>query len=199
MLDFSLPLIVSTFAIIFLAELPDKTSLASLVLATKYKASHVVAGAWLAFVVQTIVGVFAGSLLHLLPAKPVHIVAGLGFVIFAYLALKRKEEAVESEEEKEVKKETKIGRPAWVTSFLVIFAAEWGDLTQLATAAIVAQSGHPFSVSIGAILALWSVTIIAAFLGSQLSKRLKPEILTVASGVLFAVVGIAIIVSALFQ
>ena len=61
-----LPLILSTFGIIFLAELPDKTALASLVLATRYPARQVVLGAWLAFLVQTLVAVAAGSLFQLL-------------------------------------------------------------------------------------------------------------------------------------
>jgi len=60
--------LLSTFGIVFLAELPDKTALAVLVLATRYGARQVIAGAWLAFIVQTGVGVAAGSVLTLLPA-----------------------------------------------------------------------------------------------------------------------------------
>ena len=49
------PLVVSTFGVVFVAELPDKTALASLILATRYPARQVVVGAWLAFLVQTAV------------------------------------------------------------------------------------------------------------------------------------------------
>src|SRR5579859_3129911 len=126
----SLSLIASTFGVIFLAELPDKTALASLVLATRYRARAVIAGAWLAFVVQTAIAVAAGSLFHLLPARPVHVAAGAGFLIFAVLALRREEDEELAEEQAQVRDEAKRRLPAWFTSFLVVFAAEWGDLTQ---------------------------------------------------------------------
>jgi putative Ca2+/H+ antiporter (TMEM165/GDT1 family) len=83
-------------------------------------------------------------------------------------------------------------------SFLVIFAAEWGDLTQLATAALVAQNRHPLSVGIGAVLALWTVTVLAAVSGSRLSGFLKPKLLNAASGLLFAAIGIYLIATALW-
>ena len=63
MLPLSLPLILSTFGIIFIAELPDKTALASLVLATKYRAHQVIIGSCLAMLVQTMIAVSAGELL----------------------------------------------------------------------------------------------------------------------------------------
>src|SRR5712692_1025127 len=83
--------LISTCGIIFVAELPDKTALAALLLATRFRVGDVVAGAWLAFLVQTVVAVAAGSVLHLLPSKPVHVAAGLGFLVFAVLALRRDE------------------------------------------------------------------------------------------------------------
>lgn len=192
MFDISLPIVLSTFAIIFIAELPDKTALASLVLATKYKANQVILGAWAAFVIQTLIAVFAGSIFTLLPAKPVHIAAGLGFLVFAFFAFRRKDEE-EIVEEKEVIK--KFRNSAVVTSFLVIFAAEWGDLTQLATAALVARIGNQVSIAIGAIAALWSVTVIAAFSGKQLSKILSPKVLHRTSGLLFTAIGLILIIS----
>jgi len=192
MFNLSFPIILSTFIIIFVAELPDKTALASLLLAAKYKVRQVVLGAWLAFVIQTIVAVFAGSLLDLLPAKPVHIAAGFGFLAFAFLAFRRKEEEAETEEKTEI---SKIHQIPWIASFLVVFIAEWGDLTQLTTAALVARIGHPFSIAIGATAALWSVTVIAAIAGKQLARLIKPKGLTIISGVLLGAIGLILIVS----
>lgn len=194
MFDISLPLVLSTFGIIFLAELPDKTAFSSLVLATKYKAHQVIIGAWLAMFVQAIIAVCAGGLLTLLPAMPVRIAAGIGFLIFAFLALHRKEEGAELGAEE--KKEEKKGRPAWLASFLVVFTAEWGDLSQLAIAGIVAHQGHALSVGIGAILGLWLVMLIGALLGSQLGRVLSPKRLKLLSAILFAVIGIAMLYSA---
>jgi putative Ca2+/H+ antiporter (TMEM165/GDT1 family) len=62
-MNFVAPLVLSTFGVVFVAELPDKTALASLILATRYPARQVVVGAWLAFLVQTAVAVTAGSVL----------------------------------------------------------------------------------------------------------------------------------------
>jgi putative Ca2+/H+ antiporter (TMEM165/GDT1 family) len=192
-----LALILSTFCIIFIAELPDKTALAALVLSTRYRARDVIAGAWAAFLVQTVVGVAAGSVLTLLPVQPIRIASGLGFLVFAVLAFRRKEED-EQDEAQAVSAEAKPSRPAWLISFLVIFAAEWGDLTQLATAALVARNGNPLAVGIGAVLALWAVTLLAAYSGSRLGKFLQPVLLNRIGGVLFAAIGLFIIYTAIF-
>jgi putative Ca2+/H+ antiporter (TMEM165/GDT1 family) len=147
----SFAVIASTFGLIFIAELPDKTALATLILATRLRARDVILGAWAAFAVQTLVGVAAGSVLILLPVTPIRVASGIGFLVFAFLAFRRNEEEVESEEEAVAKTET--GRPAWLISFMVIFAAEWGDLTQLATAAPLARASKASQVATPAFLA----------------------------------------------
>ena len=190
-----LSLIASTFAVVFVAELPDKTALASLVLATRYRARDVVAGAWLAFLAQTAVAVAAGSVLSLLPSQPIHILAGVGFLVFAVLAFRRNEEEEFEEEASKVGKVAPRYQP-WLTSFFVVFAAEWGDLTQLATATLVARSGQPVAIGIGAILALWCVTVLAVVVGSRAASILQPQLLARASGVLFAAIGLIVIFTA---
>src|ERR1700730_17063519 len=148
----------SAFAIVFVAELPDKTALASLVLATRFRARDVIAGAWLAFLVQTIVATVAGTFLHLFPERPIHIAAGVGFLVFAGLALRRDtSDELAEEEESAASAQRRRRLPPVVVSFLVVFAAEWGDLTQLATAALVARVHNPLPVAAGAIAALWLV------------------------------------------
>ena len=193
----SLPIILSTFGIIFIAELPDKTALAALILASKYKARDVILGAWLAFLVQTVVAVIAGGLLNYLPAEPIRIASGVGFLVFAILALRRKEDEEEATERHDINARSSSTRPIWLVSFLVIFAAEWGDLTQLATAALVARGGNALSVGVGAVLGLWTVTVIAAYTGQQLGRFMQPRILNVISGALFGLIGIYIIGAAL--
>jgi putative Ca2+/H+ antiporter (TMEM165/GDT1 family) len=191
-----LSLLVSTFVVVFVAELPDKTALASLMLATRLPPRQVVIGAWLAFLVQTIVAVVAGGLLQLLPETPVRIAAGLGFLVFAVLAWRRDTDDQVMADEAEV--QTSVGgrrTPPWLTSFLVVFAAEWGDLTQLATAGLVAHSGKPVEVGLGAVAALWTVTVIAATAGSQLGRFLRPTLLNRVGAVLFGAIGVFIIAS----
>ena len=183
------PLVLSTFGVVFVAELPDKTALASLILATRYPARQVVVGAWLAFLVQTAVAVAAGSVLQLLPTQPVRVAAGLSFLVFAVLALRRKQA---DREPPRVRARTK----PWIASFLVVFVAEWGDLAQLASAALVAMTGQPLSVAIGAIAALWLVTVLAAVAGARLGRMLAPTLLNRASAALLAAVGVFVLAAA---
>jgi putative Ca2+/H+ antiporter (TMEM165/GDT1 family) len=193
----NLELVLSTFGIVFLAELPDKTALASLVLATHLPARQVIIGAWLAFLVQTAVAVLAGSVLQVFPVVPVRIAAGLGFLVFALIALRRNVEQEIDEERHDVQSGRGRRSPPWVASFLVVFAAEWGDLTQLATAGLVAHTGQPLEVGLGALAALWSVTLLAATAGTQLSRFVGPTLLNRVSAALFAAIGVFIIVSTL--
>jgi putative Ca2+/H+ antiporter (TMEM165/GDT1 family) len=59
------------------------------------------------------------------------------------------------------------------TSFLVLFAAEWGDLSQLLTAGLVVKYEDPVSVGVGAMAALAAVSALGAVLGRTLLKRIK--------------------------
>jgi putative Ca2+/H+ antiporter (TMEM165/GDT1 family) len=195
-----LSLFISTFALVFIAELPDKTALATLMLATRLPAHQVILGAWLALVVQTIVAVAAGSLLQLLPETPVRIAAGVGFLVFAVLALRRdsmEDVKLEADALRPVRRTGAHGPPPWVTCFLVVFAAEWGDLTQLATTGLVAHSGRPLEVGLGAVAALWTVALLAGTAGSQLARFLRPTLVNRAGAVLFGAVGVFIIASAI--
>ena len=187
---------LTTFGVIFLAELPDKTAVATVVLATRYRAISVVLGAWAAFLVQTVVAVAAGGLLTLLPERPIRIAAGAGFLVFAVLAWRRDPEEEEREEAARVQ-HGGLRKSALASSFLVIFAAEWGDLTQLATAALVAQTGELISVGLGAFLALCLVTLIAVAAGNVLTRFIEARTLEVVSGFVFAAVGVLVIVSSL--
>jgi len=183
------PLVLSTFGVVFVAELPDKTALASLILATRYPARQVVMGAWLAFLVQTLLAVAVGSVLQFLPAQPVHVAAGLSFLVFAILALRRKQA-----DRQPLKVRARMA--PWIASFLVVFVAEWGDLTQLASAAQVAMTGQPLSVAIGAIAALWLVTVLAAVAGARLGRMLAPMLLNRGSAALLVAVGVFVLASA---
>jgi Ca2+/H+ antiporter, TMEM165/GDT1 family len=71
-------------------------------------------------------------------------------------------------------------------AFGVIVLAEWGDLTQLATAGIAASTGRPVEVAIGALLALWAVAGIAAALGRTIAARLPVNKLQRGAAVIFA-------------
>ena len=167
--------IATTFAVVFLAELPDKTALASLVLATKYRPAHVFAGAAAGFSVQVALAVAAGSLLALLPHRALQAVVAALFLIGAVLILRTGTEDEEESEEGRIAAEAKPAKSPWravVTSFTVITVAEFGDLTQIVTANLAAKFDW-LSVGIGALLALWAVAALA-IMGGQALLRVVP-------------------------
>ncbi len=191
-----LRLLGTVFGVIFVAELPDKTALAALVLATRHKPLPVFLGAAAALTVQSLVAITAGEFLSLLPARGVHIGAGLLFVVSAWFMWRRKEEAEGSSRDEASKQPAGFWRAAWLV-FGVVFVAEWGDLTQLATAAMAARYRAPVTVFVGATLALWAVTAIAVFVGNRAGKLLDPDLTKKIAAVIFAVVGVALIAGVL--
>ena len=177
-MDFDLATIAIVFGAIFLVELPDKTFIATLVLATRFRPLYVWIGVCLAFLVQTVVAVTVGGLLSQLPKRPVEVFAALMFLVGGIIlirgAAKADEEEAETEEEFSHKgAATAVGLKAIGVSFGILFLAEWGDLSQLLTASMVLQFKEPVSVFIGAFLALATVSGLAAVLGRALLARVK--------------------------
>jgi Ca2+/H+ antiporter, TMEM165/GDT1 family len=186
----NLSLLASVYAIIFLAELPDKTALASLFLATRHRPLPVFLGACLALAVQSAVAVAFGHVLSLFPAKPVHLVAGVIFVGCA-VAMWRRTSATEGGGDNTPRQGF---LSVLATVFGVVFVAEWGDLTQIGTAALAARYHAPLVVFTGATLALWSVVAIVVFLGASAGRALPPDLTKRVAAVVFAVVGAVLIV-----
>jgi putative Ca2+/H+ antiporter (TMEM165/GDT1 family) len=186
-----LGIFLSVFCVIFIAELPDKTALAALVLATKYRPWPVFLGAALALTVQSVVAIAAGGLLSLLPARPVHVGAGLLFLVFAVFMWRRSpdDEKDEGRDSAGGPREASFLR-ALASVFGVVFLAEWGDLTQLATATLAARYAAPLTVFLAATLALWCVTAIAVVLGNRAAKLIDPVKTKRIAAVVFAALGV---------
>lgn len=182
----SATLFATVFGVIFLAELPDKTALAALLLATRHRPLPVFVGASLALTVQSIIAVAAGSLLARLPAQAVHVGSGLLFIGCAVLMWLREqhEEVAKREPEAEVGFWTAL----W-TVFPVVFVAEWGDLTQIGTAGFEAKYGAWFTILLASSLALWAVAALAVFVGNRAGRLLDPALTQRVAAVVFAVVG----------
>jgi putative Ca2+/H+ antiporter (TMEM165/GDT1 family) len=187
-------LLLSVFGVIFIAELPDKTALAALVLATHYEPLPVFLGAGLALTVQSVVAVAAGGLLSTLPPRVVHVGAGLLFLVCAVFMWRR--HGGESGEHCGVRQDSSTPpsfRRALGTVFLIVFVAEWGDLTQFGTAALAAHYHDPLTVFSGATLALWAVAALAVFVGNKAGRSLDSERTKKVAAVLFAVLGMLLI------
>lgn len=187
----ALPLFFSVFGVIFLAELPDKTALATLVLATRHKPLAVLLGAAAALTIQSAIAVAAGQLLSLLPQRPVHVCAGVLFLVSAVVMWIRKEESEDDVKDRDP--DAGFWRSAWLV-FAIVFVAEWGDLTQLATAALAARYRAPYVVFAGSATALFCVAATAVFVGQRAGKLLDAELTKRVAAGLFALVGTALIV-----
>ncbi|HEX7537704.1 MAG TPA: TMEM165/GDT1 family protein [Dermatophilaceae bacterium] len=174
----SLVIAATAFLLILPIELPDKTFIATLVLATRYKPLPVWIGVSAAFLVQTTVAVTLGGLLGRLPRTPVEVFASVMFLVGGLILIRGagKADAEEAETEQEFEAKAKSGIHGWQvvgTSFVVLFVAEWGDLSQLLTAGLVVKYEDPVSVGAGAFLALATVSALGAVLGRTLLRRIR--------------------------
>ena len=177
-----LAVIAIVFGTIFLVELPDKTFIATLVLSTRYRPLAVWTGVGLAFGVQTLLAVTVGALATLLPDALVRGVAAAIFLVGAVVLFRSAPgaDAEEKEQEQEFAAratEPRSGLKAVGTSFLVLFAAEWGDLSQLLTISMIARFGEPVSVFIGAWTALLTVSGLAVLAGAVLLRHVKLSVI----------------------
>jgi putative Ca2+/H+ antiporter (TMEM165/GDT1 family) len=157
------------FPVIFLGELPDKTMFASLIMATKGPPRHVWLGAAGAFLLHVVIAVTVGvALFAVLPKRAVDaVVAGL-FLLGAAYAWR---EGAKDETGRARRGATRHG--AVLTAFVVIFLAEWGDLTQILTANLAARYHAPLSVGLGSLAALWAVAAFAVASGQTLLRFVK--------------------------
>jgi putative Ca2+/H+ antiporter (TMEM165/GDT1 family) len=191
---------LAAFAVIVPVELPDKTFVATLVLSTRYRPLPVWAGVTAAFGVQCALAAAAGRVLALLPEQPVRIAAALLFLAGAVLLVRgaRDADRAEAEQEQEFNRElderapaspavastgvtdkagqARTGWRAFGASFLVLFLAEWGDLSQLLTAGLVASGRPAIPVFIGSWLGLAFVAGMGVLLGRVLLRYVSLRI-----------------------
>jgi putative Ca2+/H+ antiporter (TMEM165/GDT1 family) len=201
-LDFLLAA-ATAFILVVPVELPDKTFVASLVLATRYRPWPVWLGVVAAFAVQSLVAVAAGRLISLLPQLPVRLVAAALFALGAVALIRSARRAAADEKQQEEEFERKLGWEkrsglrAATASFLVLFAAEWGDLSQLLTVGLVARGGHPVAVFVGSWLGLAAVSGAAVVLGRMLLKYISLALLQYAGAAVCVVLAALTVITAL--
>ncbi|HVV76063.1 MAG TPA: TMEM165/GDT1 family protein [Mycobacteriales bacterium] len=188
----SVAVLFTVFGLILPAELPDKTMVATLVLATRFPAVPVIIGASLGFIAQAAIAVAAGSAIAQLPTTPVKAVSAAIFLVGAILTLRASGE--EDEEERAVNEEVAGTSPragTWRvigTSFIILFLAEWGDLTQLLTASLSAKYDDPIAVFLGSAGGLITAGVLAATGGKALLRVLPMVWIRRVAAAAFAVV-----------
>lgn len=183
----------TTFGIIFLAELGDKTQLTAMALAVRFPWKKTFIGIAAAFALLNVGAVTLGKLLFaFLPLFWIKMASAGLFLFFGIATLRGN--GCDGEDEEMKKDSTKRG--AIATSFLMILMAELGDKTQLVTASLAAQHDAPLAVFSGSTLALWSVSLLGIFAGRQLTRIMPLSYIHKAAGSLFIIFGAAIILQA---
>ncbi len=191
-----LGVVAAVFPLVFVGELPDKTMFASLVLSSRGRALPVWIGAAVAFVVHVAIAVSVGvAIFSVLPHRAVDAVVAVLFGIGAVLAFAISEETEEREAEEMARATTT--RRMVLTAFVVVFLAEWGDLTQVLTADLAARYHSPFSVGLGSTLALWAVAAIAVAGGQGLRRYLPVKVVRRVTGLVLVVLTIVAAVAAI--
>jgi putative Ca2+/H+ antiporter (TMEM165/GDT1 family) len=190
----SLSLVLSSFALLFVAEMGDKTQLMTMTLAHRYRAGPVIAGVFAAFVLLNLLAVSVGeALFRYIPQRLVLFVAGALFLTFAWRSW------CDSRDGDDDEVVDANGRNAFFASFTLLFVAELGDKTQLAMVAMAAGTGDLVSVFVGGTLALWAVSLIGVALGGTLLRRVPRYWMHRAAAGLFFVFGAIAIARALLM
>ncbi|AXK34920.1 UPF0016 domain-containing protein [Streptomyces armeniacus] len=184
---FSITVAAVTFGVVFLAELPDKTALAGLMLGTRYRASYVFAGVAAAFAVHVALAVAAGSVLTLLPHRLVDGVVGTLFLAGAAVLFFKKDD--HDDENAKAPADQSFWKVA-ASGFMLILAAEFGDLTQIMTANLAARYDDPLSVAVGALLALWAVAGLGILGGRTLMRYVPLRLITKVAALLMLALGV---------
>lgn len=179
---------LSTFALIFVAELGDKTQLTAMALALRYPWKRIFIGIAVAFVVLNLAAVAVGKVLFLLlPRFWVSLVAALLFLYFGVATLRN----ACADEDDDAPPPTAAS--AIRTAFIMIFMAELGDKTQLVTASQAAvHSGSQVGMAqvfAASTLALWLVSLLGIFAGKQLVRYIPVCWIHRAAGGMFLLFG----------
>lgn len=181
------------FGTVFLAELPDKTMVASLVLTTKFRRPFAVwVGVSSAFVVHVALAVTIGSLLRRLPETPVKLAVATMFFVGGVVLLRGGQD--EQTTDTDMPSNISFRRVA-LTSASVVGLAEFGDLTQLATAGIATRYAAPVAVALGAWCALATVAALAVTAGSWIVQHVALHVVQRVAGAVFIVFGLFTIAS----
>ena len=185
--------IITSFGVVFVAELGDKTQLLALGFGAKHSLRLVAIGLTLGYGIANLLAVIVGGLLGAaLPERPIQIVSGIVFIVFAVLALRRDNDTAEADINSVDTLGGATGPKVVGAIALAIAIAEMGDKTQITTATLASQAA-PVGVWVGATLGAASSGMVGAVAGRSIGHRISPRAVNVASAVLFAGFGIAML------
>ena len=181
--------VAAAFAVVFLAELGDKTQLVALTLGGRYPPGRVMLALGVAIALLQTISVTLGALVgRALPDRAVAISAGVLFLGFAVWTWRT------ADDEPDLEDETG-GRAGLIGVAVAFFLAELGDKTMLTTAGLAASRGA-VPVWIGSFAAMMAATTLAVLAGRALTGRVQPGLLRRIGAGAFAVVGVLTLATA---
>jgi len=183
--------LLSSFGIIFFAELGDKTQLATLALCSKHKPLSVFAGAMLAFASVSGVSVLIGeALASTISTFWVNLGSGIIFILVGvYVLFSKKTEGTKAVKHK-------FSTIATISSFFTIALMELGDKTQLTILVLATRGWPPLFVFLGAMLAFLTLTLVGVVIGTSIFKFMPERYVRVSSAVIFILIGVLFLLAA---
>ena len=186
--------LVLSFAVIFVAELGDKSQLMALTFATRFKPVPVLIGITVATALVHLVSVGIGyGLGATLPTGWIALIAGLAFLVFGAWTLRG--DRLTDEEKNKAERTTGSAILAVGGAF---FLAELGDKTMLATITLATQHGW-FGTWLGSTLGMVAADALAILVGRLLGRHLPERVIKFGAAALFAIFGIWLIVEAVIK
>ena len=179
---------LTSFVLMFIAELGDKTQLAALAFAAKFKLIWVILGLFLAFLLNNFIAVAAGSFIGSnLPLLWVEIISYSLFIAFGIWTI------FDSTESDSASKKVIINQ--FFTVFLLLFISEFGDKSQIATMTLSIKYQTPVAVFLGAIGGQMAANALSVGIGALMGKHLPIKTIKWISAVMFIAVGLIGIIS----
>ena len=183
-----------SFAVIFVAELGDKSQLMALTFATRFKPWPVLIAITAATALVHLASVGIGyGLGAALPTDWISLVAGIAFLIFGAWTLRG--DALSDAEKGKVEMATGSAILAVGSAF---FLAELGDKTMLATITLATQHGW-LGTWVGSTIGMVAADALAILIGRLLGRHLPEKVIKYGAAALFAIFGIWLIVEAIIK
>jgi putative Ca2+/H+ antiporter (TMEM165/GDT1 family) len=187
----------SALVVVFVAELGDKTQLVALGFGARYRLGVVLAGVGLAYIATNLVSVVVGAVLGAaLPGDVVRFTGGVLFLAFAVWTLRDadRDGVAMTGGDAEGAPESRPPAQVMLSVAGAMFVAELGDKTMLATATL-ASTRDPVPVWVGATLGIFLAGALGATAGRAIGDRVPERAVRIGAAALFAVFGIALLVS----
>ncbi|WP_089611873.1 TMEM165/GDT1 family protein [Dehalobacterium formicoaceticum] len=173
--------LITSFLVVVLGEMGDKTQLLGMAFATRFKARTVLAAVFGATVFNHLFAVILGGYLtRLIPMSTIQLLAAISFVFFGLWTFRG--DTLEGEDKKD------YFNP-FLTVFIAFFIAEMGDKTQLATIALAAKYQNIFTVLLASTAGMMVSNIIGIVIGVVMGKKIPERSVKLFSGAIFILFG----------